>query len=50
MEENERQELRDVNRQAADTVTLSDTAPEGMATLRSALIDAAKEEGDSQSL
>src|SRR2546426_4218730 len=50
MEENERQELRDVNRQAADTVTLSDTAPEGMATLRSALIDAAKEEEDAQSL
>jgi len=44
MEENERQEVRDVNRQAADTVTLSDTAPEGMATLRSALIEAAKEQ------
>jgi small subunit ribosomal protein S1 len=50
MEENERQELRDVNRQAADTVTISDTAPEGIAILRSALIDAAKEEEDAQSL
>jgi len=41
MEENERQELRDVNRQGTDTVTIGDTAPEGMATLRSALVDAA---------
>src|SRR5499433_1673117 len=47
MEENERQDLRDVNRQADDTVTLGDTAPEEMTTLRSALADAAKkEEGD----
>lgn len=44
MEDNERQELSDVNRQAADTVTLGDTAPHGMATLRSALADAAKKE------
>ena len=29
---------------AADTVTLGDTAPQGMATLRSALADAAKKE------
>jgi len=45
MEENERQELRDVNRQA-ETVTLGDTAPEGMAILRSALADTAKQEED----
>ena len=46
MEENERQGLRDVNRQAADTVTIGDTAPEGMATLRSALADAAEKDED----
>jgi len=44
MEENERQELRDVNRQGTDTVTIGDTAPQGMATLRSALADAAKKD------
>jgi small subunit ribosomal protein S1 len=47
MEDNERQEVLDVNRQATETVTIGDTAPEGMTTLRSALADAAKkEEGD----
>ena len=47
MEDNERQDILDVNRQATDTVTIGDTAPEGMTTLRSALADAAKqEEGD----
>jgi small subunit ribosomal protein S1 len=47
MEDNERQEVLDVNRQATETVTIGDTAPEGMTTLRSALVDAAKkEEGD----
>ena len=46
VEENERQDVRDVNRQGTDTVTLGDTAPEGMATLRSALADAARREGD----
>jgi len=46
MEDNERQEVLDVNRQATETVTIGDTAPEGMTTLRSALADAArKEEG-----
>ena len=47
MEENERQEIRDVNRQATDAVTIGDTAPEEMATFRSALADAIKkDEGD----
>ena len=47
MEDNERQEVLDVNRQATDTVTIGDTAPEGLTTLRSAFADAAKkEEGD----
>jgi small subunit ribosomal protein S1 len=47
MEDNERQEVLDVNRQATEMVTIGDTAPEGMTTLRSALADAAKkEEGD----
>jgi small subunit ribosomal protein S1 len=47
MEDNERQEVLDVNRQAMETVTIGDTAPEEMTTLRSALADAAKkEEGD----
>ena len=47
MEDNERQEVLDVNRQATETVTIGDTAPEEMTTLRSALADAAKkEEGD----
>ena len=47
MEDNERQDVLDVNRQATETVTIGDTAPEGMTTLRSALADAAKkEEGD----
>jgi len=47
MEDNERQEVLDINRQATETVTIGDTAPEGMTTLRSALADAAKkEEGD----
>jgi small subunit ribosomal protein S1 len=47
MEENERQDIRDVNRQATDAVTLGDTAPEEMATFRSALADAIKkDEGD----
>ena len=46
MEDNERQEVLDVNRQAAETVTIGDMAPEGMTTLRSALADAVrKEEG-----
>jgi small subunit ribosomal protein S1 len=44
LEDNERQEVLDVNRQATETVTLGDTAPEGMATLRSALADAARKE------
>jgi small subunit ribosomal protein S1 len=44
MEENERQELHDVNRQGADTVTIGDTAPQGMASLRSALADVARQE------
>jgi small subunit ribosomal protein S1 len=47
MEDNERQDVLDVNRQAAESVTIGDTAPEGMTTLRSALADAIKkEEGD----
>jgi len=47
MEDNERQDVLDVNRQATETVTIGDTAPEGMTTLRSALADAVKkEEGD----
>jgi small subunit ribosomal protein S1 len=47
MEDNERQEVLDINRQATETVTIGDTAPEEMTTLRSALADAAKkEEGD----
>ena len=47
MEDNERQEVLDVNRQATETVTIGDTAPEGMTTLQSAFADAAKkEEGD----
>ncbi len=47
MEDNERQDVLDVNRQATETATIGDTAPEGMTTLRSALADAAKkEEGD----
>ena len=47
MEDNERQEVLDVNRQATETVTIGDTAPEEMATLRSALAEAVKkEEGD----
>jgi len=47
MEDNEHQEVLDINRQATETVTLGDTAPEEMTTLRSALADAAKkEEGD----
>jgi small subunit ribosomal protein S1 len=47
MEDNERQEVLDVNRQATETATIGDTAPEEMTTLRSALADAAKkEEGD----
>jgi hypothetical protein len=47
MEDNERQEVLDINRQTTETVTIGDTAPEGMTTLRSALADAAKqEEGD----
>jgi small subunit ribosomal protein S1 len=46
MEDNERQDVLDVNRQAAESVTIGDTAPEGMTTLRSALADAVrKEEG-----
>jgi len=44
MEENERQDIRDVNRQATDAVTLGDTAPEEMATFRSALADAIKKD------
>jgi small subunit ribosomal protein S1 len=44
MEDNEHQEVLDVNRQATETVTIGDTAPEGMTTLRSALADAAKKE------
>ena len=47
MEDNERQEVLEVNRQATETVTIGDTAPEEMMTLRSALADAVKkEEGD----
>jgi small subunit ribosomal protein S1 len=47
MEDNERQDVLDVNRQATEAVTIADTAPEGMTTLRSALVDAAKkEDGD----
>ena len=47
MEDNERQEVLDVNRQATETVTIGDTVPEGLTTLRSAFADAArKEEGD----
>jgi len=47
MEDNERQEVLDVNRQAAESVTIGDRAPEGMTTLRSALADAVKKgEGD----
>ena len=47
IEDNERQDVLDVNRQATETATIGDTAPEGMTTLRSALADAAKkEEGD----
>jgi small subunit ribosomal protein S1 len=47
MEDNERQAVLDINRQATDAVTIGDTAPEGMAILRSALADAVKqEEGD----
>jgi len=47
MEDNERQEVLEVNRQATETVTIGDTAPEEMTTLRSALADAIKkEEGD----
>jgi small subunit ribosomal protein S1 len=47
MEDNERQEVLDVNRQATETVTIGDTAPEGLTTLQSAFADAAKkEEGD----
>jgi small subunit ribosomal protein S1 len=47
MEDNERQEVLEVNRQATETVTIGDTAPEEMTTLRSALADAVKkEEGD----
>ena len=47
MEDNERQEVLDVNRQATETVTIGDTAPEEMTTLQSAFADAAKkEEGD----
>lgn len=42
MEDSERQELNDVNRKAAAPMTIGDTAPEGMATLRSALADATK--------
>ena len=44
MEDNERQEVLDVNRQATETVTIGDTAPEEMTTLRSALVDAARKE------
>jgi len=44
MEENERQDLHEVNRQGDDTVTIGDTAPQSIATLRSALADAAKKE------
>jgi ribosomal protein S1 len=47
MEDNERQEVLDVNRQPAETVTIGDTAPEGLTTLQSAFADAAKkEQGD----
>jgi small subunit ribosomal protein S1 len=47
MEDNEHQEVLDVNRQATATVTIGDTVPEGLTTLRSAFADAAKkEEGD----
>jgi ribosomal protein S1 len=47
MEDNEHQEVLDVNRQTTATVTIGDTAPEGLTTLRSAFADAAKkEEGD----
>jgi small subunit ribosomal protein S1 len=47
MEDNEHQDVLDVNRQAAATVTIGDTIPEGLTTLRSAFADAAKkEEGD----
>jgi ribosomal protein S1 len=44
MEDNERQEVLDVNRQATETVTIGDTAPEEMTTLRSALADAVRKE------
>ena len=44
MEENERQDLHDANRQSDDTVTLGDTAPEGMSTFRSALAEAVRRE------
>jgi hypothetical protein len=47
MEDNEHQDVLDVNRQAAATVTIGDTIPEGLTTLRSAFADAAKkEDGD----
>jgi hypothetical protein len=46
MEDNEHQAVLDVNRQATETVTIGDTAPEEMTTLRSALADAAKQEED----
>jgi small subunit ribosomal protein S1 len=47
MEDNERQEVLEVNRQATETVTIGDTAPEEMTTLRSALAETVKkEEGD----
>src|SRR5215470_12939041 len=48
MEDNERQEVLEVNRQATDAVTIGDTAPQGMATLRSALIDAAKQDEEDE--
>ncbi|MGE3540815.1 MAG: 30S ribosomal protein S1 [Candidatus Tectimicrobiota bacterium] len=49
MEENERQDLREVNRDVTDSLTLGDTAPEGMASLRSALEEATKTEAEAES-
>lgn len=46
IEENEQQDLREVNRDMPDTVTLGDTAPEGMASLRSALAEAIEPEDE----
>ena len=48
MEENERQDLREVNRDVTDTVTLGDTAPEGMSSLRSALEEATRMEEEAE--